>query len=95
MIANLALIVGHQRLTGFHLVALAEAHGGVFATLIDAFPRVSSWKCYESWYSNKMSSRNGDKARHGRLRKIKLARRVRMETLKAELAAKKPVEKEA
>ena len=37
-----------------------------------------------------MSARNGDKARHGRLRKIKLARRVRMETLKAELAKKVP-----
>ena len=34
-----------------------------------------------------MSVRNGDKARHGRLRKQKLARRVRMEELKKSLAA--------
>ena len=40
-----------------------------------------------------MSFRNGDKAREGRLRKLKLARRLRMETLKAEIAAKKASEK--
>ncbi|MEP6715990.1 MAG: hypothetical protein ABJC09_10480 [Terriglobia bacterium] len=34
-----------------------------------------------------MSVRNGDKARHGRLRKQKLARRVRMVELKKTMAA--------
>ena len=32
-----------------------------------------------------MSSRNGDKARYGRLRKKKIARRVRMDELKKTL----------
>jgi hypothetical protein len=34
-----------------------------------------------------MSAKNGDKARYGRLRKQKLARRLRMEELKKSLAA--------
>jgi hypothetical protein len=33
-----------------------------------------------------MSARNGDKSRHGRLRKAKLARRITLRTLKAEVA---------
>jgi hypothetical protein len=40
--------------------------------------------------SNQMSARGGDKARYGRLRKQKLARRVVNRALQAKVVEKKP-----
>jgi hypothetical protein len=44
-----------------------------------------------------MSARNGDKARHGRQRKAKIQRRIRMRAMREELLAqaKKPKAKRA
>jgi uncharacterized protein len=36
--AHSPLIVGHQQLTDFYLIGLAEAHGGIFATFDRAVP---------------------------------------------------------